>query len=285
MPEERRQEDGPKRRRFAEVLADFHAGKVKEVHAELQEILKRAPDHHPALHLFGVIQLQHGHIDAAIKAIEKAIVKDVSVADYYMNLAACWKLKSDSNKALWCYRRAIRIRPELAEAHHGAGMLLALLGDMDRARINLTTAVRLKGNWPRGHNDLANLLARMGRMDEAIEHYQRASDLAPDNPFPLINLGNALLVSGQYEKAEQPLTKAIELKPDSAEAHFNIGNVYLKTKRYDRALGSYTKSLQLRPNFPEAYENIGRLLDAIGKKKEAEECLERAARLRETQAA
>ena len=79
--------------------------------------------------------------------------------------------------------------------------------------------------------------------------------------------------------------RAIELEPKSAEAHFNLGNVFLKTRRFDKALGSYTRALQYRPNFPEAYENIGRLLDAIGKKAEAEECLNRAKKLRESRAA
>ena len=239
MAEERRQGDRP-RRKFAEVLADFHAGKFAAVHAELKEILEHAPDHHPALHLYGVMQLRQGNIDTAIKAIERAVVLEPSAADYYMNLAAAWKARQDLQKSLWCYRRAIRVRPELAEAHHGAGMILASLGDMDRARINLTTAVRLKGNWPRGHNDLANLLARQGRLDEAAKHYARAAELAPDNPYPLINLGNALLVDGRADEAEGPLLKAIELLP-SSPVRQGTGALYESTGTASGLSGSLRK--------------------------------------------
>ena len=79
--------------------------------------------------------------------------------------------------------RAVRLRPDLAEAHSNLGNVLRETGPA-RTRRGATTPRRC-GSTPAIamiYNNMARLLQEEGRLDEALAWYSRALGLDPDSP-------------------------------------------------------------------------------------------------------
>ena len=94
-------------------------------------------------------------------------------------------------EAIAAYREAIRLKPDLAQAHN-----------------NLGIALREPGRRARGDR----------------RRTARRSASSPTTPQAHYNLGIALDASGDVREAIAAYREAIRLKPDYAEAHYNLGN-------------------------------------------------------------
>lgn len=177
------------------------AGRLGEAQAIYQEILKLQPKHFDSLHLSGLVEILTGHLDAGVKLIDKAL----------------------------------KINP----------------------------------NVPQAHNNRGNALLDLGRADEALVSYNKAVSLKPDYASAHNNRGNALLVLDRPGEALASYDKALALDPNYAQAYFNRGNALNKLKRVGEALASYGKAVALAPNYVDVYNNRGNTLLGLGRLSEA----------------
>ena len=104
------------------------------------------------------------------------------------------------------------------------GQCLQDQGKLDEAVACYRRALELKPDYAEAHNNLGNALKEQGKLDEAVACYRRALELKPDYAEAHNNLGNALKDQGKLDEAVACYRRALELKPDYAEAHSNLGN-------------------------------------------------------------
>ena len=138
------------------------------------------------------------------------------------------------DEAVACYRRALELKPDYAEAHNNLGNALKEQGKLDEAVACCRRALELKPDYAEAHNNLGVALKEQGKLDEAIACYRRALELKPDFAEAHNNLGNALKDQGKLDEAVACYRRALELKPDYAEAHNNLGNA-LRTREAGRS--------------------------------------------------
>ena len=162
--------------------------------------------------------------------------------------------QAKADEAAVCYRRAMELKPDFAEAHDNLGNVLwdqqrpdeavacwrrALALDPDLAERTTTTAM------PCGP----------GKTEEAIACYRRAwSEARPRRP--LSNLGNALKDQGKLEEAVACYQRALALKPEFAEAHYNLGNALKDQGKPEEAAACYRRALELKPDYVVAHSNL-----------------------------
>ena len=127
------------------------------------------------------------------------------------------------DEAVACYRRALELKPDFAEAHNNLGLALKDQGKLDEAVACYRRALELKPDFAEAHYNLGNTLNDQGKLDEAVACYRRALELKPDFAEAHNNLGNALKDQGKLDEAVACYGRALELKPDYAEAHNNLG--------------------------------------------------------------
>ena len=70
---------------------------------------------------------------------------------------------------------ALRVDPEMAEAHDLFGELLARTLQLSEAEEEYRRAIRLKPDFARAHLDLAQVLADQGDIPGAVEHLRKAA--------------------------------------------------------------------------------------------------------------
>ncbi len=85
-----------------------------------------------------------------------------------------------------------------------------------------------------------------------------------------------------FEEVVAEITRAIEdllISMKTKEAWLKEGSALYDLKSYQEALAAYEQAIRLDPNYAVAYNNKGLALEALGKKKEAQQARERARRL------
>ena len=80
--------------------------------------------------------------------------------------------------AIESYRRALQIKPDLAEAHYNLGYVLHDNGDLTAAIESYKHALQIKPDYVDAHYNLGYALHDNGDLTAAIESYKRAPDQA-----------------------------------------------------------------------------------------------------------
>ena len=144
----------------------------------------------------------------------------------YYNLGNVLKDQGKLDEAVACYRRALELKPDFAEAHNNLGNALKDQGKLDEAVACYRRALELKPDYAEAHNNLGNALKDQGKLDEAVACYRRALELKPDYAEAHSNLGSALEEMGDLRGAEDSLPRrACGTIPGFAFAHYKLAEL------------------------------------------------------------
>ncbi len=114
-------------------------------------------------------------------------------------------------------------------------------------------AVKLKPDLAEAHAGLGRTLQRMGHTKEAIEALQAAVRLAPNKPAWLVDLGLSLYTDGSLDAALGMYDKASRLKPDFARTYYNKAVVYWRKGDYNQAWLNVGKCRELGEEPPRSF--------------------------------
>ncbi|NWH04950.1 6-hydroxymethylpterin diphosphokinase MptE-like protein [Desulfobacter latus] len=162
------------------------------------------------------------------------------------------------------------------------GMYLESISAYDQASIYYPDHEILSEKISQSFLNQGNKLHQEGCYKEAIAAYDQGLDCCKKSNLkvPLYNnKGSALKNLGDLDSALAAYDKAIEINPHYSEALYNKGELYQTIGQYDAALENYQACVKSNPGFILAYRNLGGVLSLLGRKKESEDCLRKAATL------
>ena len=174
---------------------------------------------------------------------------------YYADAATLYRVTLDRDPSSW-----------LAHTNLGA---LELDANRDDAMTHLREAIRLKPDLAEAHANLGNALQRSGRGEEATAEYERALSLNPALPGAQSGLAAALLAAGRTEEAASRYDEALRLRPGSAELHRGRGDAWRAAGRPVEGIGEYSVALQFQPDDAETHSKLGDVLQEVGRLEEA----------------
>ncbi len=111
----------------------------------------------------------------------------------------CYEYVEMHKEAIEYYEKAIKLKPNFAEAYYSLGVSYISIG-MKTAEKEI--------------------------YDKAIECFKKTIELKPDFQDAYYYLGVGYSEIGKYKKAINAYKKAIELNPDDADAHYKLGCAY-----------------------------------------------------------
>jgi TolB-like protein/Flp pilus assembly protein TadD len=147
-------------------------------------------------------------------------------------------------------QRAIRLQPDLAEAH--AALATALLYyeyDFAGAERHFLRARELNPNLAMNHYHYAWYLALFDRLDEAIAAHQRARSLDPLDPLHTTWLGLLYLMAGRPDDGMREARHALELAPRAPGGWFVLGDAYALKGMHDDAVAAHRRLTEWGPPF------------------------------------
>ncbi|MGA2602903.1 MAG: tetratricopeptide repeat protein [Verrucomicrobiia bacterium] len=227
------------------------------------------------------MQLQGaGQVQEAIRQYEQALRLYPDLADAHINLGTAMLQSGRIQEAIGHYEQALRIKPDLPKGHNDFGLALQQMGRVQEAIGHYDQALRLKPDYAEAHNNVGVALQQVGRVQEPIEHWEEALRIKPDYAEAHNNLGAALMGRGEVPEAIQHYEQALRLKPDDAEAQYNLGTALVQVGRLREAIEHYGQAVRIKPDYAAAHYNLGVALEQAGRVQEAIEHYEQALRIK-----
>jgi serine/threonine-protein kinase len=246
-------------------------GRGAEAESVWRELVVRRPDNGRHLGCYGSHLKEHGRLAEAARVLGQAIAVHRAairlrpdVAEAHTSLGLALHELGDLPGAIAAYREAIRLRPDVAEAHTSLGIALRDSGDLSDAIAACREAIRLRPDYATAHYTLGNAMGASDDLSSAIAAYRAAIRLRPDYAEAHTNLGIALRASGDLPGAIAACRAAIRLRPDLADAHSNLGNALRASGDLPGAIAAHRAAIRLRPDDADAHYNRGIALSDSG---------------------
>ncbi len=102
-----------------------------------------------------------------------------------------------------CYRDALRLQPDLVDAHIHVGLASARMGKDAETMAQFSAAVQLQLDHAEGQLNLGISLARLQRFAEAVPHFEAAARLRPGDETITKCLSLARARLGQEQRQAQ----------------------------------------------------------------------------------
>ncbi len=129
------------------------------------------------------------------------------------------------DKAADAFEQAIKLDPNLAEAHFRLGLAYEALGKEHEAEESYKKAIEKHKKYleknkddAEGHYDLGQTYAGLHLYSEAVKEYRQAIHLKDDDADMYYDLGTALTKLAQYDEAVAAFSKSLEIDPENYRA-------------------------------------------------------------------
>lgn len=260
---------------FQQAQQSHRQGSLSQAKQLYEQALLEDSDHVASMIGLGVIALQSGDSEVAIKLLKKVLALSPESAEAHKSLGSAFKMQGDLEAAVTSFQKALSVRPDYAEAHNNLGNVYKDLGDLEAAEGSYRRAVAVRPNYANAYNNLGTVMVDQGNEEGALECYQKAIALHPDFAQAYNNLGVLLVASGRREEAVAFYQKAITLSPTYHEALNNLGVVLVDLGKVEEAIACYEKAIALKPDYVEAFNNLSGAFQAVGMLDDAVACYQK----------
>ena len=132
-------------------------------------------------------------------------------------------------EAVKAFAEAVRLDPDLAEAHFRLALGYESLGKREEAE---------------------------GQYKKAVEAYKKYLEQHPDDAEAHYALGQIYAGLDRYSDAIREYREATKRKEDDPDMFYDLGVAYTKLAQYDAAAGAFSKSLEIDPDYYRAQDAL-----------------------------
>lgn len=203
------------------------------------------------------VKQELGAYDEALHFLHHAAEQDERDPAIRFSMGLCHEQAGRFSEADRAYREAVRLCPQLRNAHERRAALALAQGDLEGA---LAAYEALRDLEPGDLNVLltvATLHLNLRDIDAAIDGYQRAVLIEPESS------GDGPTLPHNYDDNEE-LTQAIAdteqliaQYPGVTEFHVHLGDLFVQCGNDQGAIAAYHAALELHPNLLEATVKLG----------------------------
>ncbi len=176
---------------------------------------------------------------------------------------------ADTAGAMEQWRAITGLLPHHPIAYFRLGQLLAQSGKPVEAEGHLQKALRIRPDFADARVELGKALVQQGKLELAVAAYQDALRIEPDSAAAYYHLANAFLAQNKRSDAARALHEAVRLRPAFWEAHYLLGLELARAGDDAGALIQFADVVRLEPSHAVAHLNLGVALQKRGRTVEA----------------
>lgn len=180
----------------------------------------------------GIEAMRSGNVAQARIEFEKAVREKPDSAEANLQLGLLLGQQKNFTQAREAFRNAVELKPDWPEAHYNLGLILIADATGERdwpgAMAEFRTCLRLRPDYAQAHRMLAIGFTETGKPREAIAEFRAALAANPNLADAHLDLGKALEQAGQTATAEQEYREALRLRPRYADAEIALGKLLVK---------------------------------------------------------
>ncbi len=152
---------------------------IDEAMVHLRQAVVLQPDNPEARDSLGTALLQRGEVDEAMQHFRASVELDSNRAEAHYNLGTAFLQKSQMDEAMAEFERALALKNE-AMTHNNIAFILVGRGQIDAAAEHYREAVRIRPDLAEARVGLGLVLFRQGQTEDAIAAFEAAIRLRPD---------------------------------------------------------------------------------------------------------
>jgi tetratricopeptide (TPR) repeat protein len=299
--------------KFQSAVAQYDAGHLPEAAAQLEGLLREAPNSFEVHELLGLVYAGESQETLAHQHLQQAVRLKPNSAAARTNLATSFIRSGDLSAAEEQLKKAVVLEPQNFDANHNLGEVYVRLGKLSEAVPFLKQAQRIdtssyengydlalaylstghaapardvvqkllqKRNTAELHNLLAQIEEKEGNYVTAVNEYELAAHQDPSESN-LFDWGSELLLHQTLEPAIEVFRKATERYPSSSRLAIGLGIAYYSRGIYDEAVKSLLRAADLSPSDPRCYLFLSKAYDSSPT--QADEVIQRFRRFSELQ--
>ena len=245
---------------YAEALSRYDRGDYEGARKGLEEVVRMAPHHVPAMRSLGLARLHLGDVAGAETVLSQAVLADPRDVRARLALAATLLRAGRTDEAMAAYAEAEAAARPVAGSDARFAMaddiLIAYL-DSHRDKPPAPTGSATATAAPTAGTTSPTTAASGSPGTPATAG--GSAGPAPDLAIALEN-GTRLLREKRYAEALKPLTLATTLDPFSARASLLLGEAYFGMKNHTAAALHYKRAAELQPDAAVAHRYLGNAL-------------------------
>jgi tetratricopeptide (TPR) repeat protein len=130
---------------------------------------------------------------------------------------------------------ALEYHPRFVEALTNLALVELQRGNFERARLDLERARRINSDLAQPHHGLGILAERIRRPDEAANHYRDALKVDPGFSPSRQNLARILFAAHRFDEAKDQFLRLVETAPDQLGGYTGLAETLLQLGRIDES--------------------------------------------------
>ena len=201
-------------------------------------------------------------LDRAIARYYKQSKLQPNSPKIHTDLGNLYSRKRQWQQAIACYRKAINLKSNYANAHLNYARVLLKIGRQKEfiKEMQLALSMQPKIGSALDRFYLGNALTEHNQDRQAIGFYYKAIVLNPKFIQAYHRMAESLSKQGKHQQAIEFLKQGIERNPEDADSFFFLGREFESIQDWDSAVKTYSKVLQLEPKYPGASQKLNRAL-------------------------
>jgi tetratricopeptide (TPR) repeat protein len=215
------------------------------------------------LRLYG-LHRNPGALGLASANCTSAIRLDPDLVDAHVGLASVYRHIGDSETADKEMKKALALDPSNAHTLIYQADFYAEDNNWDDAEKTFKQVFKLRPNYWLAHNEWGAVLEDKGDYSGALSEFQAASLAAPRNALALKNVGSAYLELGKIPEALQSLNASFTLNPDD-KAAMALAEAFRVQHKYPEAIEYAQKAVNLNPNELDNWLELGDVYASAGR--------------------
>lgn len=147
-------------------------------------------------------------------------------------------------------------------------------GNSQAAMARAREAIRLDPNLGEAHKNLALLFFNTRHYEDALPEAREALRLSPDSDKAHLVMSKVLYGLGDFEGSVKECRRAIAINPRYGRAYYDLGVSYRELRQFEHALSAFRQAEGLLTDTTDLADNqlnIGVVLSAMGRHAEARE--------------
>ncbi len=191
-------------------------------------------------------------------------VSDGLSYEEYVGLAQDYEIKSDNEKAISAYKKALKIRPHDANTHFALGRLYDAEGQRSYTDAFNKYQIEILTNPDKKQKkDQTSRLIELGYKIQyekyALQEYKETIKYVPEHWAARYFIATDHFNNKRYKEAIKEYKLVIEINPKFKSAYKLLGESCLEIGWCDMALDNFEKAYKLDSNIESYYYNIGRV--------------------------
>jgi len=234
------------------AVLSYQLGNLADAERLCKTILRKKAASPMALHLLGAIAIRENRFEQALALIDRAVRFKPDYAEALVERGNVLQLLNRHAEAVASYETALRLQPGDAETIYNCGVALVALNRHAEALARFEGVLIVEPGHVRALNNRGGALHVLNRLDDALASYDQALAIDPRSVQALINRGVVLTALNRHSEALASFDKALLIAPGDADALYYRGFVLGELNRCEEAAASYERALEVRPDFAKA---------------------------------